>query len=852
MLDDVRLSLPTLTITNALPSLLEALSKHANAVLQAPPGAGKSTLVPLALLPCSFIGRRKILMLEPRRLAARAVATRMASLMGENVGDSVGYRTRLESRISGRTRIEVITEGILTRMLQDDPALEDVACVIFDEFHERSLNADLGLALTLQSQETLRPDLKILIMSATLDSGAVSHLLGDAPVVSSAGRSFEVAVQYVARRNDIALELQMANVVRSALADHPGDALCFLPGAAEIRRVVRNLESGLDATIDVLPLYGDLSPAAQDAALAPARAGRRKIVLATSIAETSLTIEGVRIIVDAGLHRYTQFDPVTGMSRLETGRVSQASADQRRGRAGRLDSGVCYRLWSQSTHVSLAAQTSPEILQADLAPLGLELACWGVHEASDLRWLDAPPAAPLTQARELLQNLDALDAHQRTTEHGRAMARIGTHPRLAHMLIRAQKMGVARLACDLASIVSERDLLRAGVGSRDADIRLRLDVLRGGRRDLPSGMSVDDRALAQARKTSAQWQRQFDAGSAPSSREVASGGDALTGVLLGFAYPDRIGRSRGEGGRYVLANGRGALFSEAQALTRSEFLVAAEVDGGERDARIYLAAPLTLAEIEEHFAAHVIESNVIAWDTRERAVKSMRERRLQRLVLDAKPVAQPDAQAALAAVLEGIRTEGIHSLPWTRDMRQWQARVQLMRAYMPVTSTGAESTWPDLSDAALLATLDEWAPAWLPGITRASHFARIDLGNALRARLTFAQSAVLERDTPTHFIVPSGSRIPIDYLDGEVPTVSVRLQEVFGLTQTPSTAAGRVPLLLKLLSPAGRPVQITRDLISFWDRGYHEVMKDLKGRYPKHYWPDDPHTAVATRRARPR
>lgn len=835
-------TLPNLPITEALPALQAALSDHAAAVLHAPPGAGKSTVVPLHLLPQPFIGSRKILMLEPRRLAARAVATRMATLMGGNVGDIVGYRTRLESRVSRRTRIEVITEGILTRMLQEDPALEDVACVIFDEFHERSLNADLGLALTLQSQETLRPDLKILIMSATLDSGAVATLLGEAPVVSSAGRSFEVAVHYVARRNDLALELQMANVVRAALTEHPGDALCFLPGAAEIRRVVRNLESGLDSTIDVLPLYGDLSPAAQDAALAPARAGRRKIVLATSIAETSLTIEGVRIIVDAGLHRFTQFDPVTGMSRLETGKVSQASADQRRGRAGRLDSGVCYRLWSQSSHQSLAAQTSPEILQADLAPLALELACWGVQDANALRWLDPPPAAPLTQAQELLQELGALDAQQRITAHGRAMARIGTHPRLAHMLIRAQPLGAQRLACELAATLSERDLLRAGFGSRDADVRLRLDVLRGGRRDLPAGMSVDDRALTQARKASAQWQRQFDVGGTSTRESTAV--DALTGVLLGFAYPDRIGRSRGEGGRYLLANGRGALFAEAQALTRSEFLVAAEVDGGERDARIYLAAPLTLAQIEEHFAAQIIESTTIAWDTRERAVKSMRERKLLRLVLDSKPITQPDADAVLTAVLEGIRTEGIGSLPWTRELRQWQARVQLMRANFP--------SWPDLSDDALFATLEEWAPAWLSGITRASHFTRIDLSNALHARLTFAQSAALDRETPTHFTVPSGSRIPIDYLDGEVPTVSARLQEMFGLTQTPTTAGGRVPLLLKLLSPAGRPVQITRDLISFWDRGYHEVKKDLKGRYPKHYWPDDPHTAVATRRARPR
>lgn len=845
-------TLPNLPITQALPALLQALSGHRAAVLQAPPGAGKSTLVPLHLLPHPFIGARKILMLEPRRLAARAVAVRMAQLLGESAGERVGYRTRLESRVSRHTRIEVITEGILTRMLQEDPALEEVACVIFDEFHERSLNADLGLALALQSQETLRPDLKILVMSATLDSGAVAQLIGDAPVVSSAGRSFEVAVHYVARRNEIALELQVANLARAALAEHPGDALCFLPGAAEIRRVVRNLESGADPIIDVLPLYGDLPPAAQDAALAPARAGRRKIVLATSIAETSLTIEGVRIIVDAGLRRYTQFDPVTGMSRLETGKISQAAAEQRRGRAGRLDSGVCYRLWSQSTHASLAAQTSPEILQADLAPLALELACWGATDAGTLRWLDAPPAAPLAQARELLQSLEALDARERITAHGRAMARIGTHPRLAHMLMRAQDLGATRLACDLAAILSERDILRAGVGARDADIRLRLDIMRGGRREVPSGMSVDDRALDQARKTSANWQRQFRAGGERSTDGRGAGEDALAGVLLGFAYPDRIGRSRGEGGRYVLANGRGALFTEAQALTKSQFIVAAEVEGGEREARIYLAAPLTLSDINEHFAEHVSESDTITWDARERAVKSLRERRLQRVILDSRPIAQPDEDGVLSAVLEGIRAEGIGALPWNRELRQWQARVQLMRASMPATAADADSAWPDLSDAALLATLEDWAPAWLSGITRASHFTRIDLGNALRGRLNFAQASALERDAPTHFTVPSGSRIPIDYLDGDVPTVSARLQEMFGLTQTPSTAAGRVPLLLKLLSPAGRPVQITRDLISFWDRGYHEVKKDLKGRYPKHYWPDDPHTAVATRRARPR
>ena len=838
--------LPILPISEALPALANALQSRRSAVLHAPPGAGKSTLVPLALLPLAFIGASKILMLEPRRLAARAVANRMAHLLGETVGDRVGYRTRLDSKISRNTRIEVITEGILTRMLQQDPSLDGVACVIFDEFHERSLNADLGLALTLESQEVLRPDMKILVMSATLDTDAVAAMLGGVPVIASEGRIFEVETIYVPRRTDLHLELQTAQAARAALAENDGDVLCFLPGATEIRRVQRNLETmDLGRSVDILPLYGDLPLAAQDAALARAPAGRRKIVLATSIAETSLTIEGVRIIIDTGLRRYSQFDPVTGMSSLETGKISQAAADQRRGRAGRLSTGVCYRLWSQSTHASLAAQTSPEIMHADLAPLALELACWGANEANSLHWLDPPPPAPLAQARDLLRQLDALDDRERIKDHGRELSRIGAHPRLAHMLVRARDLNAVDLACDLAAILSERDILKAAAGARDTDIRLRTDVMRGGRRQVPAGMNVDDRALAQARQSSSNWQRQFRSGGALGDGRRNFDADDIAGVLLAFAYPDRIGRARAGDGRYLLANGRGAAFADAQSLTKSEFIVAAEVDGAEREARIYLAAPLRPEAIESYFDSHIRIIESITWDTREHAVRAVRERRLGALALDSTPITKPDGNAVIAALLAGIRIEGIGALPWTQDLRQWQARVQLMR--------GSSTDWPDLSDAALLETLDDWAPQWLSGITRLSHFPRFDLANALRSRLSFAQSAALDRDVPTHFTVPSGSNIPIDYLDGEIPTVSARLQEMFGLLQTPTTAAGRVPLLLKLLSPAGRPVQITRDLISFWDRGYHEVKKDLKGRYPKHYWPDDPHTAVATRRkSRPR
>jgi len=846
MLPTVNQSLPRLPVSDSLPALERALATHHAAVLNAPPGAGKSTLVPLALLSQVFAGRGTILMLEPRRLATRAIARRMADILGEPVGSRVGYRTRLETQVSRGTRIEVITEGILTRMLQDDPSLEGIACVIFDEFHERSLNADLGLALALESRETLRPDLKILVMSATLDTEGVARLLGDAPIITSMGRSYEIETRYVGRRTDLPLELQMAQIARAALNEHEGDVLCFLPGAAEIRRVQKNLESlELGKHVLILPLYGDLPPAAQDAALARAPAGARKIVLATSIAETSLTIDGVRIIVDAGLRRYTHFDPVTGMSRLETGKVSQAAAEQRRGRAGRLASGVCYRLWSQSAQAALAPQTPPEILQADLAPLALELACWGAQDALSLRWLDAPPAAPLAQARELLRELEALDARGRITDHGRQLARIGAHPRLAHMLVRSRELGALDLACDLAAILSERDILRAAPGARDADIRLRLDAMRGGRRQVPAGLSVDERALAQARQSSSNWRRQFKG--APAG-EVDT--DDMAGVLLALAYPDRIGRSRGEGGRYLLANGRGAVLADAQALTRAPYLVAAELDDAEREARIFLAAPLDAPLLERHFGALIHTRETVEWDTRERAVKALRERCLGALTLESKPLQQPPQDALLAAVLTGIRSEGLDSLPWTRALRQWQARVLLMRAH--AMKADGTSEWPDLSDAALLATLEDWAPPWLDGVTRAAHFGRIDLEHALHGRLTHAQSVALERDVPTHYTVPSGSRIPIDYLDGEIPTLSVRLQEVFGLTRTPATAAGRVPLLLKLLSPAGRPVQITRDLISFWERGYHEVRKDLKGRYPKHYWPEDPHTAVPTRRARPR
>ena len=838
------LLLPDLPINEALPALGQALTSRRSVLLEAPPGAGKSTVVPLFLRPSPWLEGRKILMLEPRRIAARAVAGRMAQLLGEPIGRSVGFRTRLETRVSRDTRIEVVTEGILTRMLQDDSGLNDIGCVIFDEFHERSLNADLGLALCIESQQNLREDLRLVVMSATLDLQPIARLLGDAPIVAARGRSFDVATHFVPRRPEINLEQQTAQVIQNALRDHDGDILCFLPGAAEIRRVQRALEdAGLDRHVRVLPLYGDLEGAAQDAALSPAPQGQRKVVLATSIAETSLTIEGVRIVVDSGLRRYGEFDPATGMSHLITTKVSQAAADQRRGRAGRLSAGTCYRLWSAGTQASLTPQTAPEILHADLAPLALELSCWGAVDAASLCWLDPPPAAPLAQARDLLRQLEAIDSGARVTPHGRMLAKLGTHPRLAHMLVRAREHGAARLACDLAAILGERDILRASAGARDADLRLRVAVLRGDVRDLPPGISVDSRAMNQAARSSGHWQREFTGG-----RPDSADPHEWTGILLAWAYPDRIGQARGDGGRYLLANGRGARFGEPQALSKAEYIVAAELDGAEREARIFLAAPVSLENLREHFAAQILERADIFWDERDHAVRARRERRLGALLLESTEIRNPDSQALQNAALSGLRELGIAGLPWTPELRQWQARVMLMRQF----AVPSPEPWPDLSDAALAAALEEWAPPWISGMTRREHFARIDLRSALRSRLTYAQGVILDREAPTLFTVPSGSNIPIDYLDGEIPTLSVRLQEMFGLNQTPSVAAGRLPLLLKLLSPARRPVQITRDLVSFWNRGYHEVKKDLKGRYPKHYWPEDPYTAEPTRRARPR
>ena len=808
-------------------------------MLGAPPGAGKSTVVPLALLEEPWLAGRRILLLQPRRLATRAVAARMAATLGESPGGRVGYRMRLETRVSRATRIEVVTEGILSRLLAADPALEGIGLVIFDEFHERSLEADLGLALSLDACRNLRDDLRLLVMSATLDLAAVSALLGDAPVIESRGRLFPVEV-YHARRPPEQLEREVASTVRRALAAHPGDALVFLPGVAEIRRVERNLaEAELPEGTLLLPLYGELPPEAQDRALAPGPPGSRKVVLATSIAETSLTIAGVQIVVDSGLARRARFDPVSGMSRLETLPLSLASAEQRRGRAGRLAPGVCYRVYTAAAERQLAAAAPAEILEADLAPLALELAAWGT-EPGALSWLDPPPPAHLAQARSLLRLLGALDASGGVSAAGRRMLRLGLHPRLARMLLAAEELGAPALGCELAALLAERDLVRSRPGERDADLAKRLELLKGGK---VAGLEVDRRGIERVRQLAASWRRRLAAEGAPGD---PSGPAPEPGVLLGFAYPDRIGARRGDSGRYLLSGGRGAAFAGPDALAREEFIVVAALDGAEREARIQLAARLTRAALNQYFGTQLESRERIEWDRREAAVLARRERRLGALTLEDQQLPDPPPERLVAAMCVGVEALGLVALPWTPAAQSLRTRVEFLRRVLPPREAAA---WPDLSDATLATTLGEWLAPYLEGITRREHLARLDLVAILSARLDYPLRQALERLAPTHLEVPSGSRVPIDYVS-DPPRIAVRLQEMFGVATTPTVAGGRVALAVELLSPARRPVQLTSDLASFWARGYAEVRKELKGRYPKHAWPDDPLTAPPTARVR--
>lgn len=830
--------LASLPIAPHLEEIVDLLGRHSTLVLHAPPGAGKSTCVPLSLRQASWLGEEKVLMLEPRRLAARAIAVRMARLLGEAVGQTVGYRTRLDTKVSASTRITVVTEGVLTRMLQSDPALEGTGVVVFDEFHERSLQADLGLALCLDARANLRPDLRLLVTSATLQAGPLAGLLGGAPVLRTEGRSWPVRTRYLPPSASHTLERAVARVAADALEQDPGDLLVFLPGAAEIRRTHRELvERTLPPGVAVHELFGDLPPAAQDAALAASPAGRRKVVLATSIAETSLTIEGVRIVIDSGWSRTARFDPVTGMSGLVTTRVSRAAADQRRGRAGRLAPGVCYRLWTEESERGMAPASPAEILHADLAPFALDLAAWGVTDAGALPLLDAPPAAHLSQARDLLRRLGAIDADLRITRRGRQMSRLGAHPRLAHMLMAGRDLGLAAMACDLAAILSERDLLRGPGARQDADIRLRVDLLHDAA-VAPAGAEVDRGAKARAARLARQWLR------VPHDERGPRGS---AGLLLAHAYPDRIGMRRPDG-RYLLSGGRGAFFRDAQSVSQSEFIVAAELDAGEREARIFLAAPIDRAEVESRLQDLIVEAEVVRWDPAEEAVVARRERRLGALLLTQQPLDSPDPARITSAMLAGMRLMGPGALPWSRGASSFRQRAEFLRHHLHLNEPG----WPACDDGSLADAFEQWLGPWLAGVTRRSQLRNLDLQAALAARFSYTQRREIDRLAPTHVEVPSGSRIPVDYSDAEAPAISVRLQEVFGLTETPRLAGGLVPLTLTLLSPARRPVQVTRDLASFWSSGYGEVRKELKGRYPRHYWPDDPLAATPTRHVRPR
>ncbi|MGD9852266.1 MAG: ATP-dependent helicase HrpB [Nitrospirales bacterium] len=826
-----------LPIFSILPQLQHALNHHLLVLLSADPGAGKTTQVPLALLQEPWRGSKKIIMLEPRRLAARAAARRMASLMNEPVGGIIGYRTRLDTKIGPTTIIEVVTEGILTRMLQQDPSLNEYGLVIFDEFHERNLQADLGLALTLQTQSLFRKDLRILIMSATLDIRPLTQQWQQAPVVTCAGRMYPVDTRYLGPLENRDFAQHLAKAIHRLLQTDSGNLLVFLPGAGEIRRLEQHLSAlTLPPQTMIAPLYGDLSPQAQDQAILPPPPGWRKIVLSTNIAESSLTIEGIRMVLDTGLMRVPRFDPRSGMSRLTTVNISQASSEQRRGRAGRTEPGLCVRCWAEASQRTLATRTPPEILQADLTSLALELAVWGIQDASELSWLDPPPAGALAQARQLLQFLGALDGDGRVTEHGRKMSGLPVHPRLAHMVLQGATMKYGPLACDLAAILNEQDFLKGTTAQSQTDIRSRMEEY-----DRQTNRHTGSGVIQRIRQASQAWQR--DLGLSVQSRPRNHHQPDAIGILLALAYPDRIAQRQADGSRrYKMANGRLARFHQPDPLEHDEFLVIADLDGTRPVSRIYLAAPIHRDDLSKHFSNLIQRTELVTWDESTQSAIASRQLRLGELTLEESRLHKPDPELVMTVLLQGIRSQGIASLPWSKEQRNWQSRVRFLHRVM-----GSEAAWPDVTDESLLNTLENWLGPYLIDIFSFSQLKRVDLTWPLQALLSPDQRRSLDTLAPTHLPVPTGSRIALDYESGEVPILAVRLQELFGMTETPRIAKDNVPVLIHLLSPARRPVQVTQDLKSFWKTGYVEVRKELKGRYPKHFWPDDPLQAPPTR-----
>ncbi|MBF9233751.1 ATP-dependent helicase HrpB [Microvirga alba] len=813
----------SLPIDAVLADLTESLRARANAVLVAPPGAGKTTRVPLVLLDEPWVQGKKLILLEPRRLAARAAADRMARTLGEAVGETVGLRVRLGSKISRKTRIEVVTEGVFARMILDDPSLEGVAAVLFDEFHERSLDADLGLALALDAQGGLREDLRLLVMSATLDGARVAKLLGSAPVIESEGRAYPVETRYLGRDPNRRIDEQVADAVIRALRAETGSILVFLPGQGEIRRVETFLrERVTDPTIDIAPLYGALERGEQDLAVSPAKPGRRKVVLATSIAETSLTIEGVRVVIDSGLARVPVFEPNIGLTRLETVRVSRAAADQRRGRAGRTEPGVSYRLWEEAATGALEAFSRPEILSADLAPLLLDCAAWGVTDPANLAFLDPPPKPAVKEARALLQQLLAVDDDGRITETGRRLRNLPLPPRLGRMVLIAGESGQARDAADLAAVLVER-----GLGGDVVDLSERVERFRRDR----SKRAEDMRRMAEG------W--------AKASASSPKGEPHSIGALLTLAYPDRLAKARGKPGEYLMANGRGAVLEAHDRLAKEPYLAVAEISGGAASARILAAVPIAPEEIEAFVGDKIEQREEVTFDRQARALRARGVRRYGALSLNERPLPVPMTEEAARALAAGLMSLGIDALPFSKALAQWRERVMFLRK-----AEGDE--WPDLSDEALVATAEEWLAPHLVGKTSLNEIGADLLSEALRSLLPWNLQRRLDAEAPTHIEVPTGSQIPVDYGAEEGPVLAVRVQELFGLDKHPTIAAGRVPLILHLLSPAQRPIQITRDLPGFWRGSWAAVRADMRGQYPKHPWPEDPLTAPPTRRAKPR
>ncbi|WP_162006368.1 ATP-dependent helicase HrpB [Bradyrhizobium betae] len=814
-----------LPIDAVLDDLSRRLEAHNAAVLVAPPGAGKTTRVPLALLDAPWAKGKKIIVLEPRRIAARASADRMAKSLHERAGETVGYRVRFGSKISRATRIEVVTEGIFTRQILDDPELSGIAAILFDEFHERSLDADMGLALARDAQTGLREDLRILVMSATLDGARVAKLLGDAPVVESEGRAFPVETRYLGRKADAPIERQMADAIASALRADSGSVLAFLPGAAEIRHTQNFLaERVQDASIEIVPLFGALDAAVQDRAISPAPKGTRKVVLATSIAETSLTIEGVRIVVDSGLARVPRYEPDIGLTRLETVRVSRAAADQRRGRAGRTEPGICYRLWDEPQTAALAPYTQPEILSADLSSLVLDLAQWGVADPAALSFLDPPPQPAWKEAKSLLSELNALDGDGRITAEGKSLRALALPPRLARMIVDSHREGAGEAAAEIAAILTER-----GLGGDSADLEHRRDQFRRDR---------SPRA-ASARDLARRWASQVAA-----SEKAGSHEDLSTGLMLAYAFPDRVARNRGNGS-FVLANGRGAAVEQTSSLARAPYIAIGEMTGTAASGRILLAAQITQDEIERHFAEHIEAVDDISFDRGAMALRARRKRVLHAITLSEATLAVSPSEETARIFADGLIAAGLDRLPWSKAAKQWRDRVMFLRK-------AEGDSWPDLSDAGLIARRDDWLVPALYDKIALKDISAGDLSDALMALLPWDMRARLDREAPTHFEAPTGTVLAIDYEAEQGPTIAVRLQELFGLNTHPSIAAGKVPLVLELLSPAQRPVQVTRDLPGFWRGSYAGVRSDLRGRYPRHPWPEDPASALPTRRVKPR